>query len=242
MAKIETAEEFKALLQEGKYTSKVNAQRGAGRTRLSQAEKKKAFDAIDAYFGESTPVATPKASKRMAKVAKKKKASKKAKATRPAEATAPPPAAATPAPKAAPKKKVASKGPAKVQKQPEGTLPISPSQVSTVADVLQLIDGTVTSSVSVITALQRANELSGSGDITEGVKAVKAALTNAAHLLHQQVVAPLAKVGTQVDAEVANRLEQVMGAASVNDAVLHMPSTEQPPPYLPPPVGQLPPS
>src|SRR3989304_4265967 len=136
MAKLESAEEFKALLESGKYENKVNAQRGAGRTRLPDGEKKKIWAYIDAHFGAdgSSP---PKASKKTSKKVAKKKASKKVTAKPPAPTeAAPAETAAKPGKKRmAKKKKVAAKKPAAAAPKapPPGTLPISPKEADTVA-------------------------------------------------------------------------------------------------------------
>src|SRR4030067_2846894 len=108
MAKRESPEEFKALLESGKYENKVNAQRGAGRTRLPDGEKKKIWAYIDAHFGaDGSP--PPKASKKKtSKKVAKKKASKKVAAKPPVPvetATAEP--AANPGKKRTAKKKKA---------------------------------------------------------------------------------------------------------------------------------------
>lgn len=235
MAKLESAAQFNALVDEGKYESKTNAQRAAGRTRLSESEKKKAFAHIEAYFGADGPTApAPKPGKKAAKKAAKKKAKKKASAAAVVPVTAAeaapteaPPAAAKPGKKA--KKKAAGKKKvtARVEKAPPGTLPISPAQVQTTGDLLTLIDSTVTKSVSIIEALQRADELSKVGDISKGVSLVKEALTNAAQLMQNAVVTPLRHVGNQADPEVNTRLEQVV--ASAHDPLAQLPSYTLPP-------------
>jgi hypothetical protein len=237
MSKLASAAEFNALVDSGKYESKTNAQRAAGRTRLSDAEKKKCFAHIEAVFGAdgSPPAAAPKkVAKKAAKKAAKKVAAKKTApaaaapaltpALTPAPAPAPAPAAA-PLPtgkrmakkakkKAAGKKKVAARAP-RAEAAPAGTLPITPSQVETTGDMLKLIDSTVGNSVSIIEALQKADALSKTGDISEGVKVVKEALTGAARLMQQAVVAPLHQtVAPAADPETLSRLEQVVRASN----------------------------
>src|SRR3972149_9214567 len=235
MAKLESAEEFKALLESGKYENKGNAQRGAGRTRLPDGEKKKIWAYIDAHFGAdgSSP---PKASKKTSKKVAKKKASKKvtAKPPAPTEAASAETAAKPGKKRMAKKKKVAAKKPAAAAPKapPPGTLPISPKEVDTVAGVLEVIDGTVSKSVSIIKALQQADELSKYGDITKGVETVKLALEGAARLLPKSVVGPLTPVGGQADPEVAARLEQVVAASA--------PMVAQNQEYAPSPADGLP--
>lgn len=239
MAKLQSAAEFNAQVDAGKYANKVNAQRAAGRTRLPDAEKKKVFAYLETYFGAGggeTTAAKPskKASKKAAKKAAKKVAAKPPAAVTEAPAT-PAPVAAAPAPagkvsKRTAKKAASRRGKVKASgsgqsKAPPGTLPISPSEVNSVADVLSVVDSTVQRSERVIEALKRADELSKSGDINKGVEKVKRALEGAADLLLSRVVAPLSNASNDVDPEVAQRLEQVVAAA-------------QPPP--PPPVQQSP--
>lgn len=265
MAKLASAAEFKALLDSGKYESKTNAQRAAGRTRLSDGEKKKAFAYIDAHFGADgspPPAASPKkVSKKVSKKASKKVAAKKVAAKAapstppPAPAPAPAPAAeaappATPkaskrvakkASKKAAKKKVAARAPRAEASPPPGSLPISPKEVETAGDMLLLIDSTVSKGVSIIDALKRADELSKHGDISEGVAMVKSAFIGAAQLLQKTVVAPLHQTVPQTaDVEVTARLAQVVQAS--NDpftqtaAELPPPQTEYSTmPVMPPP-------
>lgn len=238
MARLESADEFIAQVKNGKYENKVNAQRGAGRTRLSDKEKEKISAYLDQHFGSSADDAPKTGKKTSKKVAKKKKASKKV-TTR---ASTPPPAPAVTAPTAVEeetsvaakpgkkKKKVLAKKKVTSQaksKPAPGTLPISPKEADSVADVLQVIDGTVNKSVSIINALKTADELSKSGDITKVVETVKKALEGAAHLLHQSVVAPLAHAGAHADPEVAARLEQVVAASAPLAA--QMPESYVPP-------------
>jgi hypothetical protein len=241
MAKLESADEFIANVKANKYENKVNAQRGAGRTRLSDKEKEKIFAYLDQHFGEGGTTAAPKAAKpgkvgkkRVAKKVAKKKASKKvtARPAAPAEAAAPEQTASPVAKTGKKKKKVSKKAAPAAAKPPPGTLPISPSEVNSVAGVFEVIDGTVTKSVSIIKALQQADELSKSGDITKGVETVKLALEEAARLLHKSVVAPLTHIGAQADPEVAARLEQVVAASA--PLVAHQES------YTHPPVEGLP--
>src|SRR5690606_39037240 len=85
----------------------------------------------------------------------------------------------------------------------KGVLAISPSEVRTVADVLQVVDSTVQGSVRVLTALKQANELSSSGDISKGVSLVKQSLEGAAQVLHSQVVMPLLNSNQSSDSAVA---------------------------------------
>jgi hypothetical protein len=239
MSKLASAAEFNALVDSGKYESKTNAQRAAGRTRLSDAEKKKCFAHIEAHFGaDGTPApvvaAAKKASKKVSKKASKKVAAKKKVSavapvpTQTAPVAAPEPAAeAAPAPtpkaskrlakKVAKKKaskKVAARAPRAEASPPPGTLPISPAQVETTGDMLKLIDSTVTQGVSILGALKRADEL-GPGGISEGVETVKKALVGAAQLLQKTVVAPLHQtVAPVADAEVTARLAQVVQASN----------------------------
>lgn len=240
MAKLQSAAEFNAQVDAGKYANKVNAQRAAGRTRLPDAEKKKVFAYLETYFGAGggeTTVAKPskKASKKAAKKAAKKVAAKPPAAVTEVPATPAPVAAAAPAPvgkvsKRTAKKAASRRGKVKASgsgqsKAPPGTLPISPSEVNSVADVLSVVDSTVQRSERVIEALKRADELSKSGDINKGVEKVKRALEGAADLLLSRVVAPLSNASNDVDPEVAQRLEQVVAAAQ---------------PLPPPPVQQSP--
>lgn len=227
MAKLESAAEFEKYLKEGKYESKTNAQRAAGRTRLPESEKKKAFAAIENHFGPDDGAApAKKASKKAGKKAAKKAAKKVA--SRPAVDTAPAAAPSDKPGKKAKKKAAAKKKVSSSSKPPPGTLPISPSQVENTGGLLLLIDGTVNKSVSIIDALKRANELSGEGDISQGVLAVKHALIAAAQLLQRNVVAPLHNAGGQADADVTARLEQVVASSSVPFAnqTMEMPSGE----------------
>jgi hypothetical protein len=239
MAKLETAAQFISLMKEGKYESKVNAQRAAGRTRLSDAEKQKAFAAIDAHFGGDAAAAP---AKKTGKKKAAKKASKKVTAKPPAETSgatpfvAPAPAAKKAKKKAAKKasKKVARRAaPPTVEAAAPGTLPMSPSEVNSVADVLKVIDSTVAQSVGIMNALQRADEINKSGDISEGVKYVKSSLVGAAQLLQESVVDPLRKAGSQTDAEVASRLQRVVESTSVPFHQDLVPSTME---QLPPPM------
>lgn len=239
MAKLESAKELIALIESGKYENKVNAQRGAGRTRLPQSEKDKVFAFIESYWpddGVTTKVSKKKkvAGKKFTRMAKK--ASKKV--TRRAS-VAPDPddfeegeleeteAEVEGATEEAPKrgKKKASKKVVAKNKTPAGALPISPSEVKTVGDILALVDSTVLASVSVINALRQADDICKSGDITKGIEKIKQTLEGTANLLFQAVVTPLAHAGNQADPEVAARLEQVVAAST--------PVPEFPPPYLP---------
>jgi hypothetical protein len=236
MSKLETAAQFISQMEEGRYENKINAQRAAGRTHLPEGEKKKVAIAIDAHFGGETSAAAPKKVGKKAGKKAKKKASKKV-ATHQAAATPTPPASvvstpAVPSPhgKKAKKKAVAKKKVTASAKPPQGSLDISPTQVQSVADVLKVIDSTVVQSVSIMNALQRADEINKSGDISEGVRVVKQALVGAAQLLQNSVVAPLRHAGSQADAEVAQRLEQVVNASQAS-----LPH-ELPPLPLPPPM------
>jgi hypothetical protein len=229
MAKIETAAQFKALMVDGKYENKINAQRAAGRTRLPDGEKKKAFAAIEEHFGSdgsSAAAAAPKPSKKVAKKAAKKAAKKKAVAKPATPVATPTPVAAAPASAPAGKKKAKKKAgkkkvvgrkptgtPVEEAAAPPGTLPISPSEVTSVAGVLQVIDSTVTQSVGIARALQQADEINKTGDISAGIQYVKNTLTRAAQLLQESVVDPLRKAGTQADPEVASRLQAVVASA-----------------------------
>jgi hypothetical protein len=235
MAKLETADQFIEQVKNGKYETKVNAQRAAGRTRLSDGEKKKAFAFLDKHFGvDAAPASTtPKTSKRLAKVSRKKKVTRPKKTTPSEVAVTEPAAAAASKPAKTAKKVVTKTRKAPVEAAPEGTLPISPSEVNSVADVLKLIDSTVSQSVSIVGALRTANDLHEAGDIATGVSTIKLALVGAAQLLHQNVVAPLNRAGTQADAEVAQRLQEVInasvdGPAQQNASVQHAG-------YVPPP-------
>jgi hypothetical protein len=240
MSKLTSAEDVIALIKSGKYASRVNAQRGAGRTRLSDGEKKKVFAFITSYFPEDGEA--PKAAKATKKVAKK--AAKKA-------------AAAAAGTQAKPGKKAAKKAAKKATRQaratasptteaqteeatvPLGTLPISPSEVSTVSDVLRLIDSTVLKSVSIMNALEKVRGLSAEADITEGVANIKQALTGAAQMLNQSVIVPLYKAGAKADPETVGRLEQVVAAAqAAPQQILPPPQNHvasEVPMYSPPP-------
>lgn len=231
MAKLESADEFIELVKSGKYETKVNAQRGCGRTRLSDSEKKKAFAFIDKYFPDDgtapAPAAKPGKKKvaakkftRMAKKVKKKKASRVAAPVELEEDTdveeeepdvdAPDEEEAE-AEEAKPARRVKKKA---SKRSPAGALPISPSEVKSVGDVLTLVDSTVKSSVSVINALRQAHEVSSSGDIDKGIQSIKLALEGVANLLYQSVAVPLASTSHQADPEVAARLTQVVAATA----------------------------
>lgn len=232
MAKLASAEEVIELIKSGKYASKTNAQRGAGRTRISKPEKDKVFAFINSYFPDDGS-APAKPSKKVGKKASKKVAKKavaKAAVAKPAAAPKPEKQA-----KKVTKKKVVRQArqlqadDEKSSETPEGTLPISPSQVSTVADILKLVDSTVNKSVSIMNALQRVKEFGTEADISEGVTGIKDALTGAARILNQSVIAPLTKVAaTKSDPEVTQRLEQVATAAAA------VPSLAPPLPSPPP--------
>lgn len=258
MAKIETAAQFKALMESGKYENKINAQRAAGRTRLKDTEKQKAFAAIEAHFGaDPAPAAAAakpakKAGKKAAKKAGKKKVAAAAPATTatpvvPAPATSPPTTkkvAKKVAKKKAGKKKVSGRkavaAPPEETGAPPGTLAISPSEVTSVAGMLQVIDSTVKQGVSIAMALQQTHEINQSGDISEGIQFVKTTLTRAAQLLQESVVDPLRKAGAHADPEVASRLQAVVASAgepfqpnslSPNDVATQMAANQQQPPH-----------
>lgn len=218
---IGSADEVIALIKSGKYENAVNARRGVGRTSLSEADKTKVAAFINKFFGEEGATAKPakKAAKRAAKKASKKVAR----------------AAATTPPKAG-KKKATRKAAAAPAEEAPGTVPISPTEVDSVASMLTLIDSTVSKSVSIINALQRAEELSKTGDITAGVSKVKEALVGAAQLLHKSVLSPLQNTHAQSDPETTARLAQVVHASNnvaeqmgANSFIPEIP----PPPALP---------
>lgn len=225
MSRLESAAEVIEVIKSGKYANEVNAKRGVGRTRLSGAEKTKVFKFIDEYFqeGGSKPSAGQglRPGKRVAKVAKKKKVGKKV--TRRAapepedyeeETTEETPDESTdeaPAPRSSTKKKV-------TVVREKGTLGISPSDVKTVADLLQVVDSTVSRSVRVIEALKQAHEVSPTGDIGEGIRHVKQALEGAAMVLHNQVVVPLLSSHQGADPSVQSRLEAVVSASTAGVA------------------------
>lgn len=228
MAKLESAAEFIALVESGKYETKVNAQRGCGRTRLTDTEKKKAFAFIDKYFPEdgSTPAAKPskkvvmQGGKKLTRMAKKaKKVGKKVRAVVPVEDYEEPAQdeseeevadEETPKSGKKAKKKAARRAPA-------GALALSPGEAKSVADILTIVDSTVASSMSVINALRAAQEVSSGGDINRGIELIKLTLEGTANLLHQSVVTPLA--GTvQADPDVAARLSQIVAASEVPPA------------------------
>lgn len=222
MAKLESAAEVIEIVKSGKYVNEVNAKRGVGRTRLSQAEKAKVFKFIEEFFGsggEAPRSTSLRPGKRMAKVAKKKKVGKKAgRRVEPDPSDFEEELETTEAPaeeeEEAPSRKVTKK---KVTRH-QGTLSISPSEVKTVADVIQVVDSTVQSSVSVINALRQADEASKSGDISKGIELVKQALEGAARVLHTQVVVPLLNSSGGADQNVAARLEAVVAASSIGVA------------------------
>lgn len=238
MAKLASADEFKKLVESGKYENKVNAQRAAGRTRLPESEKKKIWAYLDAHFGaDGDAPAKPgkKAGKKASKKAGKKLHKRVAeRAVAKAAAPATPAPTTVPAAVAKPGKKVTRKAAKKTTAAdggPPGTLPISAAEADSVAGLLLLVDSTVTKGVSIINALKLANELSSEYPIGKGVNQVKLALEGAAHILNQNVISPLVNAGTQADAEVAARLEQVVAAS--NDPSLPMvapPEPQQPGP------------
>lgn len=213
MSKLASAADFNALVDSGKYESKTNAQRAAGRTRLSEAEKKKAFAYIESYFG---PDGSPPPGKKPSKKVAAKKAAPAAAPARKAKK------------KAAAKKKAWARG----EKAPPGTLPLSPSQVETAGDMLSLIDSTVNKGESIILALKKANDISADGDIAEGVRYVKESLTKAAQLLNQAVVLPLQQTAAaHGDSETAMRLQQAVQASNAVDNAVHF---QPPAPPTPP--------
>lgn len=236
---IESAKDFIALVDSGKYLNGVNAKRGAGRTGLSAAEKEKVFAYIDNVFPPEERAAAKPAKKvvaggkklvRMAKVAKKKPGRKPREAapdveeaeaeveevekTETAQEEKAEAAAPTPAKGLQGKKGLAKKMASTLAKKMASTLAISPSEVKTVADVLQLVDSTVQSSVSVINALRAAHEISNKGSIEAAIEKIKQTLEGAATMLHNNVVAPLSNTTNQPDPAVAARLEQVVSASA----------------------------
>lgn len=220
---IGSADEVIALIKSGKYENAVNARRGVGRTSLNDNDKAKVAAFINKYFGEEGGSAKP--SKKVAKKAAKKASKKVARA------------AATTPPKAG-KKKVSRKAAAAPAEEAPGTLPISPTEVDSVASMLTLIDSTVTKSVSIIGALQRAEELSKSGDITAGVSKVKEALVGAAQLLHKSVLSPLQHTTAPADPETTARLAQVVHASNNVAEQMGTGSFEIPPPPPLPTIGE----
>lgn len=228
MAKLETASQFIELVESGRYTNEVNAKRGAGRTRLSKAEKDKVFAFIEKYFNGG---ASATASKPGKKASKKVRAAKKVAVRKPARAAQEDEGAeelledeeveevedqdedkVPESGEVAPKKKATSKRGPKGKAAP-GSLPLAPNEAKTVADVLQIVDSTVHSSVSVINALKQANEVSNSAPIDAGIERIKLALEGAAKILYNSVMTHLASSTPSADPDVASRLEAVVAAS-----------------------------